>query len=218
MNILIKICIVDISSIIITGSEYNSIHEIKTQSKFFFDLNLKEIDLSNRNNLINEGKKEELSDNDINLDDEYLEELESNKFEQHIEMSECQKDEKEYVYEYNDDKKDISKLSIEKMITKKLEKNNEIEYIETNANEIIFNEKINKEKDNDKNIENNKEEKDKLKEYNIDKISQEEDNIITNTYKGYEIKDNCLIISMAEMTLETLEDLKKIIFCNTIKR
>ena len=56
-------------------------------------------------------------------------------------MSECQKDEKEYVYEYNEDKKDISKLSIEKMITEKLEKNNEIEYIETNSNEIIFNEK-----------------------------------------------------------------------------
>ena len=125
-------------------------------------------------------------------------------------MSEYQKDEKEYVYEYNEDKKDISKLSIEKMITKKFEKNNEIEYIETNANEIIFNEKKNKEKDNDKNIENNKEEKDKLKEFNIDNVSQEEDNIITNTNKGYEIKDNCLIISMAEMTLETLEELKKL--------
>ena len=151
MNILIKLSIVDISSIIITGSEYNSIHEIKSQSKLFFELDLKEIDLSNRNNLVNEGKKEELSDDDINLDDEYLEELENNKFEQHIEMSEFQKDEEEYVYEYNEDKKDISKLSLEKMITKKLEKNNEIEYIETNANEININEKKKKIKKKKKN-------------------------------------------------------------------
>ena len=35
MTILIKLCIVDISSIIMTGSEYNSIHEIKNQSRFF---------------------------------------------------------------------------------------------------------------------------------------------------------------------------------------
>ena len=53
MNILIKCCIVDISSIIVTGSEYNSIHEIKNQSRFYFDLNLKEINFLNRNNLIN---------------------------------------------------------------------------------------------------------------------------------------------------------------------
>ena len=36
MDILIKFCIVDISSIIMTGSEYNSIREIKNQSRFFF--------------------------------------------------------------------------------------------------------------------------------------------------------------------------------------
>ena len=192
MKILIKICVADISSIIITGSEYNSIREIKNQSKFYFDLNQKEINFTNRNVLINEGKNEELSETDLNLDDELLEELENNKFEQHIHTSECQKDEKEFVYEYNEDEKDISKLSIEKMINKKVEysKNNEIEYIETNANE--------------NNLNANEGKKEEKLNYDIpeNKIKGE----------GYEVRGNCLIISMTEMCEDSLRDLKRLFF------
>ena len=70
MKFLIKVCVADISSILNTGSEYNSIREIKNQSKFYFDLNQKEINFSNRTVLINEGKNEELSETELNLDDE----------------------------------------------------------------------------------------------------------------------------------------------------
>ena len=205
MDILIKFCIVDISSIIMTGSEYNSIREIKNQSRFFFDLNLKDINFTNRNNLINKGKDEELSDTEISLDDEYLEELENNKYEQHIYTSEYVKDEEEFEYEYNEKEHDISKLSIDKMINKKKASQppNNMQYIETNANENIINEK----KDKDKIIKNEiKLEKDE---------DNDEDNIDIN--KGYHIKGNCLTISMAEMTDEIKKELKKLLFATILK-
>ena len=207
MDILIKFCIVDISSIIMTGSEYNSIREIKNQSRFFFDLNLKDINFTNRNNLINKGKDEELSDTEISLDDEYLEELENNKYEQHIYTSEYVKDEEEFEYEYNEKEHDISKLSIDKMINKKKANQppNNMQYIETNANENIINERKDKEKD--KIIKNEiKLEKDE---------DNDEDNIDIN--KGYHIKGNCLIISMAEMTDEIKKELKKLLFATILK-
>jgi len=207
MDILIKFCIVDISSIIMTGSEYNSIREIKNQSRFFFDLNLKDINLTNRNNLINKGKDEELSDTEISLDDEYLEELENNKYEQHIYTSEYVKDEEEFEYEYNEKEHDISKLSIDKMINKKKANQppNNMQYIETNANENII--KEGKDKDKDKIIKNEiKLEKDE---------DNDEDNIDIN--KGYHIKGNCLIISMAEMTDEIKKELKKLLFATILK-
>ena len=207
MDILIKFCIVDISSIIMTGSEYNSIREIKNQSRFFFDLNLKDINFTNRNNLINKGKDEELSDTEISLDDEYLEELENNKYEQHIYTSEYVKDEEEFEYEYNEKEHDISKLSIDKMINKKKANQppNNMQYIETNANENII--KEGKDKDKDKIIKNEiKLEKDE---------DNDEDNIDIN--KGYHIKGNCLIISMAEMTDEIKKELKKLLFATILK-
>ena len=207
MDILIKFCIVDISSIIMTGSEYNSIREIKNQSRFFFDLNLKDINFTNRNNLINKGKDEELSDTEISLDDEYLEELENNKYEQHIYTSEYVKDEEEFEYEYNEKEHDISKLSIDKMINKKKASQppNNMQYIETNANENNINE--GKYKDKEKVIKNEiKFEKDE---------DNDEDNIDIN--KGYHIKGNCLIISMAEMTDEIKKELKKLLFATILK-
>ena len=192
MKIILKICIVDISSIIMTGSEYNSIKEIKNQSKYYYELNLKEINFTYRNNLINNGKDEELSDTELNLDDEHLEEMENNKYEQHILTSEYEKDdeEEEFEYEYNENEKEISKLSIDKIANhkkEKLQEKNNIEYIETNANE------------------NNPEEKNK----NI--VENEENN------KGFETKGNCLIISMSEMTDEIKRELKRLFFVSTIK-
>ena len=190
---IIKICFVDISSIIMTGSEYNSIKEIKNQSKYYFELNLKEINFTYRNNLINNGKDEELSDTELNLNDEYFEELENNKYEQHIFTSEYEKDEEEeeFEYEYNENEKEISKLSIDKIVNHKkgsFHKKNKIEYIETNANEI-----------------NNKEEKNK------NKIQNE----IIN--KGFETKGNCLLISLSEMTDEIKKELKRLFFVSTMK-
>ena len=192
---LIKCCIVDISSIIMTGSEYNSIHEIKKQSRFYFDLNLKEISFIERNKLINHGKNEDLSDTEIDLDDEYLEELEKNRFEQHIQTSNLEKEEEEeYEYEYNE--KEISKLSIDKMISKKNVIHN-MDYIETNANEI-----------------NPKEENNK-KQLNDGDFFDEQIELKENA--GYKIDNDILTISMDEMSNEIKEDLKKLFYATVSK-
>ena len=60
INEIIKLCIVDISSVIISESEYFCINEVKKQSKFFFDLTNKEINLKERNEMVNKGKDENL--------------------------------------------------------------------------------------------------------------------------------------------------------------
>ena len=74
MNEVIKICIVDISSVIISESEYFSIYEVKNQTKYFFDLTNKEISFVERNTKVNYGKDEVLSDTEIDLRDEEIEE------------------------------------------------------------------------------------------------------------------------------------------------
>ena len=55
LNEIIKLCIVDISSVIISESEYLSIHEIKKQTKYLFNLSNKEINFKERNELVNNG-------------------------------------------------------------------------------------------------------------------------------------------------------------------
>ena len=67
-------CIVDISSVIISESEYLSIHEIKKQTKYLFNLSNKEINFKERNELVNMGKDENLSETEIDLNDEIIEE------------------------------------------------------------------------------------------------------------------------------------------------
>ena len=85
INEIIKLCIVDISSVIISESEYFCINEVKNQSKFFFDLTNKEINLKERNEMVNKGKDENLSDIELDLNDEILEEeKEKNKFMQTV--------------------------------------------------------------------------------------------------------------------------------------
>ena len=80
-----------------------------------------------------------------------------------------------------------------------------MQYIETNANENIINERKDKEKD--KIIKNEiKLEKDE---------DNDEEHIDIN--KGYHIKGNCLIISMAEMTDEIKKELKKLLFATILK-
>ena len=61
---IINVSFVDISLMILQEKEYFSIYELKRQSKFFYDLNSKEIDFTNRNKLANDGKLEQLSDLD----------------------------------------------------------------------------------------------------------------------------------------------------------
>ena len=71
---IIDICLVDISNVNILGGEKFSIHELKNQSKYFFDMNNKEIDFSKRNELISMGKNEEIFEKEDVIEDEELEE------------------------------------------------------------------------------------------------------------------------------------------------
>ena len=59
---IIKISFVDFSLIILPEKEYFSLYELKRQSKYYFNLNMKEIDFTKRNELTNDGKLEQLSD------------------------------------------------------------------------------------------------------------------------------------------------------------
>ena len=61
---IISLCFIDISVIAIPEKEFFSLYEIKRQSKYYFDLNMKEIDFTKRNKLTNDGKMEQLSDLD----------------------------------------------------------------------------------------------------------------------------------------------------------
>ena len=71
---IIDICLVDISNIYLNGGDKFNIYEVKNQSKYFFNLNMKEIDFSNRNQLINMGKKEQIFVEEIIPEDEEIEE------------------------------------------------------------------------------------------------------------------------------------------------
>ena len=71
---IIDICLVDISNVNLLGGEKFSIYELKNQSKYFFNMNNKEIDFSNRNELISMGKNEEILDKENIIEDEELDE------------------------------------------------------------------------------------------------------------------------------------------------
>ena len=59
---IINLSFVDLALIMLPEKEYFSIYELKRQSKYFFDLNMKEVDFTKRNELTNDGKLEQLSD------------------------------------------------------------------------------------------------------------------------------------------------------------
>ena len=94
INKLIKIDFVNLSEEFLVQNEYFSLHEIKKQSKYFFELNMKEIDFTERNKLIEEGKNNDLSDNEVDLNDESFSEEKNNdidkKFENEISDNENQ--------------------------------------------------------------------------------------------------------------------------------
>ena len=191
MNEVIKICIVDISSVIISESEYFSIYEVKNQTKYFFDLTNKEISFVERNTKVNYGKDEVLSDTEIDLRDEEIEEeKEKNKFVQIVNQSillgEKKEGEEEQEMENN-------------------EENNNI-----NEKEIEFNTNNN----NNNNTKENTEAKNFLttKMEEVENISEEENNEEIEEEKPYEIIDDTLIISASDITPETLKDLEKFFY------
>ena len=61
---IINLSFVDISVTILPEKEYYSLYELKRQSKFFYNLHMKEVDFTYRNKLTNDGKMEQLSDFD----------------------------------------------------------------------------------------------------------------------------------------------------------
>ena len=71
---IISISLVDISNVNLLGGEKFSIYELKNQSKYFFNLNNKEVDFSKRNELVSLGKSEEIFDKEDIIEDEEFEE------------------------------------------------------------------------------------------------------------------------------------------------
>ena len=205
INDIIKLCIVDISSVIISESEYLSIHEIKKQTKIYFDLTNKEINFKERNELVNMGKDENLSDTEIDLNDEIIEEeKEQNKFIQTVNPSLLLKDK-------NENKKNGEEN----------EEGNELTNGENNEKELELNQKDSNSKTNDnnnnlnnihsaiKNFVENDGKNEEMEEENNEENEIEE--------KPYEIQGDTLIISTSEMTPEINRELEKIFFNTSIK-
>ena len=71
---IIAISLVDISNVNLLGGEKFSVYEIKNQSKYFFNLNNKEVDFTQRNKLVSMGKNEEIFEKENIIEDEELEE------------------------------------------------------------------------------------------------------------------------------------------------
>ena len=71
---IISISLVDISNVNLLGGEKFSIYELKNQSKYYFNLENKEIDFTQRNELISLGKNEEIFEKEDIIEDEELEE------------------------------------------------------------------------------------------------------------------------------------------------
>ncbi len=67
---IVRISLVNISEIMKKFSDYCSIYEIKKVSKYYYDLTKCKIDLTKRNELVEKGKSEIISDEEINLNDE----------------------------------------------------------------------------------------------------------------------------------------------------
>ena len=204
INDIIKLCIVDISSVIISESEYLSIHEIKKQTKIYFDLTNKEINFKERNELVNMGKDENLSDTEIDLNDEIIEEeKEQNKFIQTVNPSLLLKDK-------NENKKNGEEN----------EEGNELTNGENNEKELELNQKDSNSKTNDNNNLNNIHSTIKNFVENDGKNEEmEEENNEENEIeeKPYEIQGDTLIISTSEMTPEINRELEKIFFNTSIK-
>ena len=207
LNEIIKLCIVDISSVIISESEYLSIHEIKKQTKYLFNLSNKEVNFKERNELVNMGKDENLSETEIDLNDEIIEEdKEQNIFLQTVNPSLL-------IRDNNENKKDGDQEN---------EDGNELMNGENNEKELEFNQKENNSKINDNNninnihsaIKNFVENDGKNEDINEMDENNEENEV---EEKPYEIQNDTLIICASEMTPEINKELEKILFNTSLK-
>ena len=200
---IIKLCIVDISNAIMNESEYFCIHEVKKQSKYFFDLTNKEINFKERNNMVNLGKDENLSETEIDLEDEIIEEeKEKNQFMQTVNPSLLTKDIKEKKEEEQEN-----------------EEGNEIVDGDNKEKELEFNQKENQKNENNFNnihsvVKNFVDTDGKNLEINEDEENNEENEI---EEKPYEIQGDTLIISTSEMTAEINKELEKMLFNTSTK-
>ena len=203
MSEIIKLCIVDISNAIMNESEYFCIHEVKKQSKYFFDLTNKEINFKERNEMVNLGKDENLSETEIDLEDEIIEEeKEKNQFMQTINPSLLTRD--------TNEKKEGEQEN---------EEGNEIIDGENKEKELEFNQKENQKSENNFNnihsvVRNFVDTDGKNIEINEDEENNEENEI---EEKPYEIQGDTLIISASEMNAEINKELEKMLF-NTSSR
>ena len=211
INEVIKICIVDISSVIISESEYFSIYEVKNQTKYFFDLTNKEISFTERNKKVNYGKDEVLSDTEIDLRDEELEEQkEKDKYIQVVNPSillgEKNEGEEEQINEVNEENNGENNNNIN---------NNENNYNNNNNENINNNNNNTVEKEIELNIDNNTKENTEAKNFittkmeEMENISGEENE---EEEEPYEIISDTLIISGNEISKETLKELEKNFF------
>ena len=71
---VIDVCLVDISNIYLNSGDKFNLYEVKNQSKYYFNLNMKEIDFGERDKLVSLGKKEQIFVEEIITEDEELEE------------------------------------------------------------------------------------------------------------------------------------------------
>ena len=71
---VIDVCFVDISNIYFNGGDKFNLYIVKNQSKYFFNLNMKEINFGERNDLVSLGKQEQIFDEEIITEDEEMKE------------------------------------------------------------------------------------------------------------------------------------------------
>ena len=202
---IIKLCIVDISIVVMTESEYFYLHDVKKQSKYFFDLTNKEINITERIEKMNLGKDENLSDTEVDLNDEIIEdEKEQCKFMQTVDPSLLVMNENEQK-EGEQENEEGNEL---------IEGENKV-----NEKEIDLSQKDNPKTDIN-NINNNVSAKN-INDLNPkkDELNEDEDNNEENEIeeKPYEIKDDTLIISASEMNEKINKELEKLLFNTSTK-
>ena len=205
INEIIKLCIVDISSVVMTESEYFYLHDVKVQSKYMFDLKNKEINFTERIEMMNLGKDEDLSDTEIDLNDEIIEEeKEQDKLIQTVDPSTLVMEETEQKEGEQENEEGNELVEVENNINEK-EKENEL------------NQKENPKQDNSKintPINNAGDTDGKKEEGNEDEDNGEENEV---EEKPYEVKGDTLIISASEMNEEMIKELEKLLFNTSIK-
>ena len=151
---MVRISLVNISEIMKKFSDYCSIYEIKKVSKYYYDLSKCKIDLSKRNELVEKGKSEVISDEEINLNDEGL----NSKSDELIIETSCSESVNKTIenYLYKDVNKPFERFIKYPIENKNKEKENEInENLEDEKRENEEEEEEDKRFESDENEEEN---------------------------------------------------------------